>query len=346
MNQSNKKPPLALVLLVIVILGIALFFLTDGKLDLSTMSKTRGTPSDKEENMAYNDLFRSVSDNTLERDGILLRAQGNELLFYALAGKAATSDGSELMEDMQYTLTSIAERSDLDIQQISEYMGYFYMYDGEDVYRIHTTNSELKLTIADCLKFEPMGNYLYSIKDKDGELWLHRCMVTGADEEYLFKESFVDFWAHSGDLLLQRADGSYMWYDVVTQNSYERSLPEDVENICLYERTIYFVHSENDETRLYKSHCLSDEWEIFIEEPIAGYCLAEGYCAYFVPGETGLTLKCLDLDTEQTTVYSGMEFTEGCAIDVSKNSLIVTDAQGRTWYTPLQEDQWKEIFAD
>ncbi|MBP3654357.1 MAG: hypothetical protein J6J04_02860 [Oscillospiraceae bacterium] len=346
MNHSNKKPPLGLVLLCIVVLGILLFFVTDGKLDLNSMSKTRGAPTDKEENMAYNDLFRSVSNNTLERDGIILRADGNELLFYALAGKAATSDGSELKEDLLYTLTSIAERSDRDIEQISEYMGYFYMYDGEDVYRIHTTNSELKLTIDNCTKFEPMGNYLYSIKDRDGEFWLHRCMVTGADEEYMFRESFVDFWAHSGDLLLKRPDGSYMWYDVVTENSYDRSLPSDASGICLYESTVYFLHSEEDETYLYQSPCFSNDWDKFIEEPVADYCIAEGYCAYFAPDKSGTKLMCLNLETGQTTEYSGMHFDEDSTVDVSKNNIFITDSQNRIWYSPLNKDNWKEIFVD
>ena len=103
------------------------------------MSRTRGTPSDKEENMAYNDNYRSLSENALERDGIILRAEGSELQFYALAGKVATSDGSELMEDMQYTLTSIAERSELDIEQIGD----------EDKERFTAQNEALSICFAE-----------------------------------------------------------------------------------------------------------------------------------------------------------------------------------------------------
>ncbi|MBQ1235482.1 MAG: hypothetical protein IIX72_00745 [Oscillospiraceae bacterium] len=335
MDKANKKP-LGLVLIGIVIIAVILYFVTDGALNLKTMSKTRGAPTDKEENMAYNDNYRSLSENVVERDGIILRAEGNELLFYALAGKVATSDGSELMEDMQYTLTSIAERSELDIEQIGEYMGYFYMYDGKDVWRIHTTNPDLKLTIEDALKFEPMGNYLYSIKDRDGDLWLHRCMVTGADEEYMFKESFVNFYAHSGDLLLERPDGSYMWYDVVTKNSFDRSLPADAESICLYEQTVYYLR----DGKLCSSHVLSSNEDIFVDESIRTYCIAEGYCAYIT--EDG-RLCVLNMDTKDATEYSGMDFS-GCELDVSKNNVFVTDAEGRTFYSPLAEDSWNEIF--
>ena len=336
MDKANKKP-LGMVLIGIILIAVILYFVTDGALNLKTMSKTRGAPTDKEENMAYNDNYRSLSENVLERDGIILRAEGDELLFYALAGKVATSDGSELKEDMQYSLTSIAERSELDIEQISEYMGYFYMYDGKDVWRIHTTNPDLKLTIENALKFEPMGNYLYSIKDRDGELWLHRCMVTGADEEYMFKESYVDFWAHSGDLLLKRPDGSYMWYDVVTRNSFDRTLPVDAEDICLYNQTIYYLR----DSKLYASHVLSQNEDIFVDEAIADYCIAEGYCAYIT--KDGV-LNVLSMDSKSFTTYSGLDISADFAVDVSKNNVFVTDSDGRTFYCPLDNGTWNEIF--
>ena len=336
MDKANKKP-LGMVLIGIIIIAVILYFVTDGALNLKTMSKTRGAPTDKEENMAYNDNYRSVSDNTLERDGIILRAEGNELFFYALAGKAPTSDGGTAAEDVQYSLASIAQRSELDIEQISEYMGYFYMYDGKDVWRIHTSNLELKLTIENALKFEPMGNFLYSIKDKDGELWLHRCMVTGADEEFMFKESYVDFWAHSGDLLLKRPDGSYMWYDVVTKNSFDRSIPADAESISLYEQMVYYLR----EGKLYSSHVLSNNEDLFVDEAIADYCIAEGYCAYITKDGR---LCVLDMETGDATEYSGLELAEGSRVDVSKNSLFITQPNGSTWYCPLSEDNWREIF--
>jgi len=335
MNSANKKP-LGLALIGIVVIAVILYFATDGALNLKTMSKTVSGPTDKEENMAYNELYRSLSENVLERDGIILRAEGKELIFYALAGKVATSDGSELKEDMQYTLTSIAERSELDIEQISEYMGYFYMYDGKDVWRIHTTNPEIKLTIENCLKFEPMGNYLYSIKEKDGELWLHRCMVTGADEKYLFKDGFVDFYMHSGEILLEKSDGSYMWYDVVNKNSFDRSLPADAEDICLYNQVIYYLR----DGKLYSSHVLSTNEDVFVDEAIADYCIAEGYCAYLT--EDG-RLCVIDMVTRDATEYSGMDFA-GCKIDVSKHNVFVTDTEGRSFYSPLGEDNWNEIF--
>ena len=336
MDKANKKP-LGMVLIGIILIAVILYFVTDGALNLKTMSKTRGAPTDKEENMAYNDNYRSLSENVLERDGIILRAEGDELLFYALAGKVATSDGSELKEDMQYSLTSIAERSELDIEQISEYMGYFYMYDGKDVWRIHTTNPDLKLTIENALKFEPMGNYLYSIKDRDGELWLHRCMVTGADEEYMFKESYVDFWAHSGDLLLKRPDGSYMWYDVVTRNSFDRTLPADAQDICLYNQTIYYLR----DSKLYASHVLSQNEDIFVDEAIADYCIAEGYCAYIT--EDGV-LNVMSMDSKSFTTYSGLDISADFAVDVSKNNVFVTDSDGRSFYCPLGTGTWNEIF--
>ncbi|MBQ4652084.1 MAG: hypothetical protein IJB78_05155 [Oscillospiraceae bacterium] len=336
MDKANNKP-LGMVLIGIILIAVILYFVTDGALNLKVMSKTRGAHTDKEENMAYNDNYRSLSDNALERDGIILRAEGDELLFYALAGKAPTSDGGTAVEDVQYVLTSIAERSELDIEQVGEYMGYFYMYDGMDVWRIHTTNPELKLTIENAKKFEPMGNYLYSIKDRDGELWLHRCMVTGADEEYMFKESFVDFWAHSGDLLLERPDGSYMWYDVVNKNSFDRSLPADAEDICLYNQVIYYLH----DGKLYSSHVLSTNEDVFVDEAIADYCIAEGYCAYIT--EDG-TLNVLSIDDKSLRTYSGMEISADFSVDVSKNSLFITDTDGRTFYCPLDSDTWKEIF--
>ena len=76
MDKANKKP-LGLVLIGIIIIAVILYFVTDGALNLKEMSKTRGAPTDKEENMAYNDNYRSLSENVLERDGIILRADGD-----------------------------------------------------------------------------------------------------------------------------------------------------------------------------------------------------------------------------------------------------------------------------
>lgn len=343
-NQTQSVRKYGLVLLAAVVIAIIVMILTKGKLDLFILSRTRSEPTDKEENMVYSEAFRASSAHVLERNGIVLRADGTELIAYALT------------EDVVLNAGSIAERSSLPIQRISEYVGSFYMYDGAAVYRLQVGDTKLKAAVEDCLKFEPMGNYIYSLKDVKGERRLHRCNLNGSDEKILFKESVTDFWAENGDLLMKLTDGTYRWYNVLSQNSFNHRLPEDATQISLYGGYIYYLQPDaanNGMMTLYRVPCAAGAVEKLTEAPVVSYCAGEGNCAIlFSDGEengcsvTWFDITSFDGNEDETTDFKTRTFAAESAVDISAESLFVTEPDGTTWYSSLDGENWRKIFED
>lgn len=319
------------VLLVSVVAAMIAMIATDGKLDLSAMGRTRSTPTDKEENMVYCQQYRTSSSQVLERDGIILKADGTELTAYALTEQVSLNAGS------------ISERSSRPIQVISEYVGNFYLYDGNTVYRLPVGGGKLRATVKDCLKFEPMGNYIYSLKQKKDETRLFRCSINGSDEKILFKDEVVDFWAQGGDLLLKQTDGKYRWYNVLNQNSWIHSLPENLEEIVLYGGDIHYRKEES----LYRMPCGSVEVSIVTEVPVRSWCVAEGNGAVLYEADSSGMCNVLwfDLNQEGTMDFKSKSFPEGSVIDISASHVFVTEPDGKTWYSSLDEEKWVQIFV-
>lgn len=325
------------VLLVTVVAAMIAMIVTDGKLDLSAMGRTRSTPTDKEENMMYCQRYRTSSLHVLERDGIILKADGTELTAYALAEQVSLNAGS------------ISERSSRPIQSISEYVGNFYLYDGETVYRIPVGGGKLRATVKDCLKFEPMGNYIYSLKQKKDEVRLYRCSINGSDEKILFKQEVVDFWAQGGDLILKQTDGKYRWYNVLNQNSWIHDLPEDLLEISLYGGGIYYRKADAENggrMTLYRLPCESGEVRKVTEVPVVSWCVAEGNGAVLYEADDSGMCKVLwfGLDQERTTRFEAKMFPEGSVIDISSDHLFVTEPDNTTWCSPLDQEEWRKIF--
>lgn len=296
-------------------------------------------PTDKEENMVYSKAFRASSEHVLERNGIMLRAEGTELMAYAQA------------EDVVLNAGRIAERSSQPIQCISEYVGNFYMYDGTTVYRLQVGDDKLKTAVEKCLKFEPMGNYLYSLKNVKGELRLHRCNLNGSDEKILFKEPVLDFWAENGDLLMKLTDGSYRWYNVLNQNSYVHHLPEHAGSISLYGGNIYYLLPDEENhgiQTLYRVPCAAGATEKLTDTSVAAYCAGEGNCAvlYSDGEDENCKVSYIYTAANEKTDFNTRTFSKGSAVDVSAEHLFVTEPDGTTWYSSLNEENWQKLFSD
>ena len=177
--QSNKK--YIILLVAVVFVAIVAFIVTKGRLDISMAGKTMSRPTDKEENLAYGIQYRPSAAHVLQRDGIVVKSSGDKLT------------AKELSSGITLDATSIAERSDRPIERFSEYVGYFYMYDGETLYRTNVDGTNLKATVKNCLKYEPMGDYIYSLKLHRKQKRLFRCSIIGTYEKMLFKEGVEDF---------------------------------------------------------------------------------------------------------------------------------------------------------
>ena len=158
-NSLNKK--YILLLIGVVLAGTAAWQLTGGALDLAGMRDRDKAPTDAEENLLYGLSYQPSSSACLERDGIVLKNFGGEIR------------AVELSSGIQVDAGGIAGRSDRPIVRFSEYVSYLYMYDGRTVYRTQIGgDGKVHTAVEDCLKFEPMGNYLYSLKEYKGQTWL------------------------------------------------------------------------------------------------------------------------------------------------------------------------------
>lgn len=337
-KQSNKK---YLILLITVIgLAVAVYVLTKGRLDISLLAKTLSAPTDTEENLAYGLLYRPSSEHVLERDGIVLKNFGTELM------------AEDLSKGVLLRAGNIAARSGKSIVQFSEYVGYFYMYDGETVYRTNVDGSELKAAVKDCLKFEPMGTYLYSLKMVHGRKRLFRCSIIGTYEKMLFKEEVLDFWAYGGHLLMLNPDGIYRYYSVLTKNTFTHTLPEGAARIRLDENGILYLSKEDERGHqyLHRRAFLAAEDQLVLDIPVEDYSVGEKNIALLLPEEystdTRFKAAWCQSDGSELQVFEGKEFPPGCALDGSAHHLFVTEADGNTYYTPLSDERWEILFDE
>ena len=174
-----------LLLLIVFALAFGIYSIAGGGLLQGRVEKK---PADQQENLVYGLKYTASSDHILERDGIVLINSGDRVLARQL------SSGVELEAG------SIVQRSNQPILRIAEHVSYLYLYDGTDVYRIQIGgDGKVHTAVKGCLKFEPMGDYIYSIQEYRGTRWLFRCSLVGSNEKRLFTHDTEDFWVCSGN---------------------------------------------------------------------------------------------------------------------------------------------------
>ena len=325
-KRHDKRRDL-LLLLVVAAIALTAYFLTRDQL-AGLFRGGLDEPTDEEENMIYSVENQISSAHALERSGIVLQNAGDRIR------------AVELASGIQLDVTDLGDRSQAPIQDFAEYVGYVYMFDGETVYRSQLDGSELRATIEDCLQFEPMGDYLYSLKLVDGAPYLHRCSIIGTYEKLLFSEPFLDFRAYDGDLLLQRADGSWWWYDVLTQESSDVALPEGARSLELDEEGILYLTDEG----LYRKAYDTREESLLYAGSVAAYVVGPHHLGLLLSGPEGCQAAVCGPDGEDLVILEGETFSPESALDLSAEHLFVTDGEGTTHYTPLGAAQWGPLF--
>jgi hypothetical protein len=334
-SSSNKK----YIVLLLAVIGIALILssLLQGKLDISSWGKTITTPTDEEDNLEYGKTYHPSSAQLLQRDGIVVKNFGTELKAQDLESGVCVKAGN------------MKSKSKKSIVRFSEYAGYFYMYDGKGLSRITVNDPEkVSTTIKSCLKYEPMGNYIYSMRKKDGSIRLFRCSITGADEKLLFKESILDFWASDGNLLLKKEDGQYYWYNVVSGENKNHILPEDIHAISLDENQIYYLNKANSpDTVLYRRACDGSEDTALPFSSVVSYHAANGNIGFLLSQEDGtLRAAWCHSDGSNAVTLESKSFPAESSVDISPDHLYVTEPDGSSWVTSLDTEGWSELFAD
>ena len=323
--KASTRPPKGiylLLLLVVAMVAMGIYTLTGGKALLGRVEKK---PADKQENLVYGLQYTPSSDRVLERDGIILINRGEQVL------------ARQISSGIQLEAGSIAQRSSLPVVRMAEHVGYLYLYDGAAVYRLNIGgDGKLHTAVKECLKFEPMGDYIYSLQDYRGQRWLFRCSLIGSNEKRLFDYSTRDFWAWGGNLLTLDSEGGYHWYDVVTQNSLEHTLPQELSGLTLNSSGILYLLDGTLYCRPYMAQtdeALSDRIAAFAAGPEHVAMLKEDGQVW-VCGSDGSDLRCL----------SGKTFSAQAQLDVSAGQVFVTLPEGEIWCAPIQGTDWSLAF--
>lgn len=347
-RNTPSKTAYLLLLAAAILLAALAFMLTKGRLPLSIPGNFTSHPADQAENMVYGLYYRPSSENILERGGFLLKNQKSFL------------QATEASSRITLKAADISARSSLPIVQFSEYVGYFYLYDGQTLYRTNIDGSQLRATIKNCQKYELMGNYIYSLKNDHGQSRLFRCSIIGTYEKMLFSQEILDFWAYNGNLFLKLTDGQYLCYNVLDKTSRTISLPEDAKEIALCREGILYVSAEGNEGRM-ALHCrsfLTQKDSILAEQETADYNV-QSFC--FSPSGIALLLSPLDDGSENKSnevfaawcgidgslfhLYKEKTFAPNAYLDMGTTWLFVTQADGTTWYTTLEEENWECLAA-
>lgn len=327
-KKSNKRRDILILLAVLVIALVAYFLTRDWFTSL--FSGGLDDPADDEENLYYSIEYEISSAHVLERGGIVLKNAGDRI-------KAV-----ELSSDIELDVTDLGDRSQAPILDFSEYVSYIYMFDGNTVYRSQLDGTELRATVEDCVKFEPMGDYIYSLQPVNGAYYLFRCSIIGTYEQQLFSEPFLDFLAYDGNLLLRRENGDWWWYNVTTQNSADVILPQEAREILLDREGVLYL----TDTGLYRVSYGSKGGTALYEGAVAACAVGpHGLGLLLFEGEAGQCLAAVcGPSGEELTRLEGETFSPESALDLSADHLFVTDETGITHYSPINTPAWEVLF--
>lgn len=324
MEKTVRPSKQSYLLLLLIVFAVAwgIYSLTGGGL---LQGKVEKQPTDKEENLSYGLRYIPSSDHILERDGIVLINLGDLVL------------AKQLSSGVELEAGNISQRSSQPILRMAEHVSYLYLYDGTDVYRIQIGgDGKVHAAVKDCLKFEPMGDYIYSIQEYRGSHWLYRCSLIGSNEKRLFAHDAEDFWAYGGNLLILDSAGQYHWYDVVTQNSLEYTLPDGLSGLALDEYGILYLLNGS----LYRRSYLAQDDTLLADEVSAFAAGAERIALLKQDG----TVWLCQSDGRALRYLDGKEFPPQTGLDLCGTAVFATQPDRTVWTTPLDTVNWDLVF--
>ena len=309
-----------ILLLIVFAAAVGIFLFTGGSfLNVRLLGRVDKAPSDQEENMVYGQQYTVLSENILERDGIILYAQDSTL------------QARELSSGINLVAADISSRSDRGIQSFSEYVSYLYLFDGTTVYWYQIGgDGKLHTAIRDCTQFIPMGTYLYSLRDLNGTTYLYRCSLTGSYEKILFGVPVVDFEACDGNLLYLDDSDHYTWWNVLTGSSMEHVFPTSVEDIKITADGILYI---SDGVLYYRSF-LSSEDSVISEN--CRLFNTGVHNAVFISGEDVYIYHTSDGSLSRLNC----DLHDIVAVDISAEYVFVKTADNSLYYSNNSDSDW------
>lgn len=315
----------------ILIIAVALIIITDGKMDISNIGKSLSRPTDSESNLQYGLLYHPSSDHILVRDNIIIKNAGKLL-------KAKDMESNIVID-----AACISPRSDNSIKRIAEYVGYFYMYDGQTVYRSTVSDGidgPVKTVVKKCLKFEPMGNYIYSLQSYHNSARLYRCNIDGTYEKVLFRNNILDFWAYGGYILMAQEDGSYRCYDTLTGNQFDHYFPGGINNICMEKEGIFYLK----DNVIHRCSFLDDKDIPLLNQNVCYFTVGDGKIAFLTEQGGECFAGWCDIGDLSPTVIYSKSFDRTCPLEISNNNLFVTNSENETFYLSFEENEYLKLF--
>lgn len=354
--EKKRRYPLLLIIIVVISIGISAF--DRGKLfgiiDLG--KKGSMEPTDELDNLFYTQFNYCTTEDILERSGFAFKNNGN--------GIVATEFSSGI------SVPTVSYETD-QVQKYSEYVSYIYTLVEGQLYRSDINGKRNRVLFKQVVDYELMGDYLYFIQlEKPGISLLDlkrsndpintffRSRINGGYKEELFDLQAEQFWASSGNLLIQIEDENindkaqnYFAYSVINQESFEHQIDTKTEILGLDANYFYTSELLNNETIISRRAILSENTETLLTLPnntLIDAALGSKHLAllYSEKDSPVAKVKLLDLDTLDEIDFQkqfGNAAQTDYSIDISTTRVYVTDSDNLTVLTLIANEDWNEL---
>lgn len=323
------------------LLAIAIFAVVGASLDkgslLGIFDRTRlnASPSDEENNLFYSRKKPCTSENVLDRSGFAFLNLGERIVAVELASGVNVTVVEKAPERERY-------------RKFSEYAGYVYLYDGDSLWRTGIDGSRVSRIADGVVEYEPMGNYVYFLKWKDGAPRLFRSWLTGSGQEMLFKHPVHEFHAFAGSILMlrePRRQGRAQYftsYSVLDQRSADLRLPAEAEHPWSDGRHLYYVVASGDERVLYRRSLDGSGAAERVAEGFLDCQVGPDGIAMLVREGNAARLVYQDRQTLEARRFDGRLFPCDSAVDLSWDRVYVTGKDG-VYHSPVKGESWRRL---
>ena len=145
-------------------------------------------------------------------------------------------------------------------------------------------------------------------------------------------------------------DGSYLYYNVLTQDSATVSFPDNAEKIKLSKNKIYYITPNSDDTsyQLYRQDYMNGEKELCTEKALYNYNLnLTGYALLFSdPSSDEYSVAVIDEEKNSETIFSQKSFSSESVLELSDLNIYVLEPDGTIWFSPIAREDWKTTLSE